>query len=100
MDIAVTWVDHQNWASKYLSSIEYNIWYQTDIVIDIQTGTRNLHFRNANEKLDNVKQKNPDLTNMLPKEIVGNIQPSLRDKFKSTSPTEYSWHHNAYELTI
>ncbi|MGL4387107.1 MAG: hypothetical protein ACRCR8_06225 [Snodgrassella alvi] len=63
--------------------------------MDIQTGTRSQHFRNANEQLYNAIQKNPDLANMLPKEIVAHVQSGPRGGFKSTSPAEYSWHHNA-----
>lgn len=82
-------------SGRPLSSSNYSVWYQADIPTDIQSGTREQHFRNANQQLYEAIQKNPSLANALPPEVVAHVQPGPLGGFKDTSPPNHSWHHQA-----
>ncbi|EMQ2088728.1 RHS domain-containing protein [Salmonella enterica subsp. enterica] len=82
-------------SGRPLSSPNYSVWYQIDIPIDIQSGTREQHFRNANQQLYEAIQKSPSLANTLPPEVVAHVQPGPLGGFKDTSPPNHSWHHQA-----
>nr|WP_309047625.1 HNH endonuclease [Serratia fonticola] len=78
-----------------LASENYSIWNQFNIPNDLLLSGRPAHFRNANEQLYNMLELNPEMKDMIPKKVVEHVQPGTRGGFKSTSPPEHSWHHNA-----
>uniref|UniRef100_UPI001643812C RHS repeat-associated core domain-containing protein n=1 Tax=Yersinia aldovae TaxID=29483 RepID=UPI001643812C len=86
-------------SGRPLSSLNYSVWHQAEIPADIQSGTRAQHFRNANQQLYEAIQKNPDLGQSLPPEVVAHVQPKPRGGFSDKSPPDQNWHHNAQDPT-
>ncbi|WP_156171173.1 RHS repeat domain-containing protein [Yersinia aldovae] len=86
-------------SGRPLSSLNYSVWHQAEIPADIQSGTRAQHFRNANQQLYEAIQKNPDLGQSLPPEVVAHVQPKPRGGFSDKSPPDQTWHHNAQDPT-
>ncbi|WP_186367399.1 RHS repeat-associated core domain-containing protein [Yersinia aldovae] len=98
------WVDPLGLAGtdasgRPLSSPNYSVWHQAEIPVDIQSGTRAQHFRNANQQLYEAIQRNPDLGQSLPPEVVAHVQPKPRGGFSDKSPPSQTWHHNAQDPT-
>ncbi|WP_312283082.1 RHS repeat-associated core domain-containing protein, partial [Pseudescherichia sp.] len=82
-----------------LVSPNYSVWFQTGIPANIYSGSRPIHFQNANQQLYDAIQKSSDLADVLPPEVVLHVQPGARGAFSRTSPASHSWHHNAQDPT-
>jgi len=82
-------------SGRPLSSSQYSVWSRREMPAEIHGAGRNVHFRYANEALYNKTISYPELSAMMPREVVEHVQPGPRGGFSDRSPPNHSWHHNA-----
>lgn len=81
------------------SSPHYRIWTQKTIPCEIQKGTREDHFRNANKQLHEEIKANPALGDALGPDEVAHLKPGPKGGYADTSPPSLTWHHSAQDPT-
>jgi RHS repeat-associated protein len=80
-------------------SPHYSIWKQLTLPCPILSGTREDHFRWANEQLHNMLKADPSLAQTLGKDVVDHVKPGPRGGIATTSPPGLTWHHSAQDPT-
>jgi RHS repeat-associated protein len=106
----VQFVDPLGWAGKRppsgndksgrpLSSPHYSMWQQLTIPCHLLNGSREDHFKFANEQLHAQLQKDPSLAKGLGPDVVAHVKPGPRGGYAETSPPGLTWHHSAQDPT-
>jgi RHS repeat-associated protein len=80
-------------SGRPLSSSNYSVWNRVDLPAEQLSLGRPQHFKYANEQLNSILQKNPDLASALGDDVVQHVQPGARGGFSGESPPGLSWHH-------
>ena len=98
----VGWIDpwglsNLDSTGRPLNSPFYSVWYETAIPENLHSSGRPVHFRDANQQLYNHILANPELSKILPPEVVAHVHPGVRGGFSDRSPPNHTWHHNAYD---
>ena len=81
------------------SSPNYSKWHGLTMPCHLLGGTREDHFRWANEQLHNQLQADPALAKALGPDVVSYVKPGPRGGVNSGSPPGLTWHHSAQDPT-
>ena len=66
----------------------------------LHDGTREDHFRFANEQLHNQIKSDPTLAVALGPDVVEHVSPGPRGGFSDRSPPGMTWHHSAQDPEV
>ena len=80
-----------------LASPHYSVWTQKKMPCEIWNGSREDHFRFANEQLHNQLKDDPALAAALGPDVVDHVAPGSRGGFSDRSPPILTWRHSAQE---
>ena len=80
-----------------LSSPNYSLWGRYEMPSDLFNGTREDHFRFANEQLYKQIQRDPNLGTALGSAVTDHVSPGPRGGFSDRSPPGLTWHHSAQD---
>ncbi|WPH23685.1 RHS repeat-associated core domain-containing protein (plasmid) [Variovorax paradoxus] len=87
-------------SGRPLSSPHYSVWTQREIPCAIRKGSREDHFRDANQNLHEQIQDNPALGAALGPEVINHVKPGARGAYSTESPPSLTWHHSAQDPTL
>ncbi|SDE76363.1 RHS repeat-associated core domain-containing protein [Paracidovorax valerianellae] len=89
----------QDKSGRPTASPHYSLWKKLTIPCEILSGSREDHFRWANEQLHNMLQADPSLAKTLGQEVVDHVKPGPKGGVATTSPPGLTWHHSAQDPT-